>query len=60
MYPQVLRELLAVTATPVLIICEISWHLGKIPEDWKTENITSVFKKERNEFLGNYTPVSLA
>lgn len=33
--------------------------MGEVPEDWKIASVTSVFKKGKNEDLGNYAPVSL-
>uniref|UniRef100_A0A8V0Y8F6 Nucleoredoxin like 2 n=1 Tax=Gallus gallus TaxID=9031 RepID=A0A8V0Y8F6_CHICK len=36
-----------------------SWRMGEVPEDWKIASVTSVFKKGKNEDLGNYAPVSL-
>uniref|UniRef100_A0A8C3CN94 Reverse transcriptase domain-containing protein n=1 Tax=Cairina moschata TaxID=8855 RepID=A0A8C3CN94_CAIMO len=41
------------------IIFERSWRTGVVPEDWRTANVTPVFKKGRKEDPGNYRPVSL-
>jgi len=32
---------------------------GEVHSDWKKENIASMFKKERKEDLGNYSPARL-
>ena len=32
---------------------------GKLPEDWKTANITAIHKKGNRKLASNYRPVSL-
>jgi len=59
MYPQVLRELADVIAEPLSIIFERSWRTGEVPEDFRKDNVTSIFKKGKNEDPGNYRLVSL-
>ncbi|GAB0179173.1 mitochondrial enolase superfamily member 1 [Grus japonensis] len=41
------------------IIFERSWRSGEVPEDWRKDNVTPVFKKGKEEDPGNYRPVSL-
>ena len=38
---------------------EQSMENGEIPEDWKTANVTAIFKKGTRGDPGNYRPVSL-
>jgi len=61
MHPRVLRKLADVIAEPLSIIFERrrSWRTGEVPEDWRKANVTPVFKKGKEEDLGNYRPVSL-
>jgi hypothetical protein len=45
---------------PILsIIFKKSLETGCIPEDWRTANVTSIFKKGAKSDPGNYRPVSL-
>jgi len=48
---QVLRELSNITVMPLRIISEWSYWSGKVPEDWKEANATSVFRKGEEEGL---------
>jgi len=43
MHPQVLRELAGIIAEPLYVIFERSWRTGEVPEDWRKDNVTSVF-----------------
>jgi len=59
MHPRVLRELADVVTELLSIICEKLWLSGEIPHDQKRGNITPIYKKGRDEELGNYRLVSL-
>ena len=52
-----LRELVDVTAGPLLIIYQRSWESGEGPTDWKLDNV--IYKKGMREDPVNYKPVSL-
>lgn len=56
MHHGVLKELAVVVAKPLSIIYEKSWH-SKVSTDGKNGSITLIFKKERMENLGNFSPV---
>jgi len=53
MHPRVLRELADVIAEPLSIISERSWRTGEVPEDWRKDDVTPIFKKGKKEDPGN-------
>ena len=59
LYPWMLREVANVIARPHSIPFEKSWALGKVPEHWKKENVTAMFKKGKKEHLEHYRLISL-
>ncbi|PKU41111.1 rna-directed dna polymerase from mobile element jockey-like [Limosa lapponica baueri] len=58
-HPRVLRELARELTKPLSIIYQQSWSTGEVPDDWRVANVTPIYKKVRNEDLGNYRSVSL-
>jgi len=56
---RLLRELQNELAAPLCILFNKSLQEGTIPEDWRTANVTPIFKKGRRCEIGNYRPVSL-
>ncbi|GAB0184021.1 mitochondrial enolase superfamily member 1 [Grus japonensis] len=57
--PPMRRELANVIARPLSIIFDQSCRLGEVPQDWRKENVTPIFKKDKKEEPGNYRLVSL-
>ena len=44
---------------PHSIIYQQSWLIREVPVDWKTANVTPIYKKGQKEEPGNYRSVSL-
>jgi hypothetical protein len=55
----VLREAKSELAEPLTMIFNKSLVEGELPNDWKSAQITPIFKKGRKTEPGNYRPVSL-
>ena len=58
-HPRVLKELSAVISLPLTILFNASLELGKLPDEWRTANISAIYKKGSRQVCGNYRPVSL-
>jgi hypothetical protein len=57
--PLLLVEAADALALPVSIIFRKSLSEGRIPDDWRTANVTPIFKKGSKLSPNNYRPVSL-
>jgi hypothetical protein len=59
LHPRVLKEVREVIAIPLKLIFEESLKSGALPLDWRTGNITPIFKKGLKTKVENYRPISL-
>jgi len=57
--PRLLKKISEEIAVPVTVLFNRSMKEGDVPMDWKTANITPIFKKGSRNCPGNYRPVSL-
>jgi hypothetical protein len=57
--PLVLKKLMDQIAEPLAVIMRTSLKEGVVPEDWRSANVTPIFKKGSMADPGNYRPVSL-
>ncbi len=57
--PDFLKRIGVYICEPLARIFNLSMQAGKVPEDWKTANVTPLFKKGSRKVPGNYRPVSL-
>ena len=58
-HPRVLFELREFILKPLLIIFQTFWETSKLPEDWKSANISAISKKGKKSMADNYRPISL-
>ena len=57
--PRVLKELAAEVAPCLEIVFRSSYDTGVVPNDWRTANVSPIFKKGEKYKASNYRPVSL-
>jgi len=58
-HPRELKELAEELAKPLSIIYQQSCLTGELADDWRTANVTPIYKKVQMEDSANYRPVSL-
>lgn len=58
-HPRVLSENSDVLAYPLKLIFEKSFSSNKLPLDWRSGNIATIFKKGSRLDAGNYRPISV-
>ena len=58
-HPKILKEAAAVLAYPLYLIFQCSLESDCLPLDWKSGNITAIYKKGRKCLPNNYRPISL-
>ena len=56
--PRLLKSVTDQISTPLTAIFKKSLEEGAVPEDWRTANVTPIFKKGSKASVGNYRPVS--
>jgi len=59
-YPRLLRECAHELAVPLQMIFTKSMCEGIVPAEWKSTNITPIYKKGRKNSAVNYRPINLA
>ena len=57
--PQLLQKLIESLDRPLAVIMQKSLNTGEVPRDWRSANVTPIFKKGSRSVPGNYRPVSL-
>jgi len=58
-HPRVLFEIRHEIVEPLQILYTASFCTGKLPSDWRSANITAVYKKGNKKQPSNYRPISL-
>jgi len=57
--PRFLKEIIEEVCHALTIIFRKSLDLGEITDDWRTANVSPIFKKGSRSKVSNYWPVSL-
>jgi len=58
-HPRILFEARHQIAYPLHLLFETSLHLQQLPFDWKSANISAIYKKDSKSGPCNYRPISL-
>lgn len=56
---RILRQLADSVSTPLAMLFRKSLDNGQVPDDWRSANVTPIFKKGDHSQPGNYRPISL-
>ena len=59
MHPRILKELRYEIALPLKLIFDMSIKTKTLPKDWRSGNISPIYKKGKKCYVNNYRPVSL-
>ena len=59
LHPRILYEIRHEIVQPLKILFETSYTTGMLPSDWRSANITAIYKKGNKKEPCNYRPVSL-
>ena len=59
LHPRLLYETRNEIAYPLKLIFDCSFKTQTLPLEWRSANISSIFKKGKKSEVGNYRPVSL-
>ena len=57
--PQLLQELVKEISSPLATVMRKTLEEGSVPDDWRTANVSPIYKKGPKHSPGNYRPVSL-
>jgi len=57
--PRLLKAIAVEIAYPIAMIFRKSFDSGSVPRDWRTANVSPLFKKGSRHQVSNYRPVSL-
>ncbi|CAM4553636.1 unnamed protein product [Lepidochelys olivacea] len=56
-HPRVLKELRCEIAELLIMVCNLSFKSATVPNDWKTANVTPIFKRAQEVIPGSLTSV---
>ena len=58
-HPRILKELKNELTKPLTLLFIASIEQEKIPDDWRNDNVSAIYKKGNKKLPNNYRPVSL-
>ena len=58
-YPRILHELVDILSSPITVIFNRSIRGEELPDDWKLQYVSTIYKKGQRSRAENYRPISL-